>query len=61
MAQGSPSSPADEPFDRQRSVQSTGCQITLSHDLAALRLAHTVIVAGIENIAAPVPPDVTSA
>lgn len=44
-----------------RTLKSTACEVTVSHGLAALRLAHTVIVAGVEDITRPVPPDVITA
>lgn len=44
-----------------RTVRSTGCQLKLSHGLAALNTAHTLIVAGVDDISRPIPQPVTAA
>ncbi|HEY0799911.1 MAG TPA: helix-turn-helix domain-containing protein [Steroidobacteraceae bacterium] len=42
-------------------VQSTRCSITVTHSMATLRHADTIIVAGVEDVAAPIPLTVISA
>lgn len=44
-----------------RMLRTATCDLRVRHDLTALRAADTVIVAGIDNIAAPVPPHVIAA